>query len=68
MDDASVGPTVVPLDFLREITNGFAEEHELGSGSFGKVYLVRLMMYSYMSSSHQRYHTNIHLSSYFTKR
>ncbi|XP_047089189.1 cysteine-rich receptor-like protein kinase 44 isoform X1 [Lolium rigidum] len=39
MEDASVGPTVVPLDFLREITNGFAEEQELGSGSFGKVYL-----------------------------
>jgi len=39
MDDASDEPAVMPLDLLREITNGFSEERELGSGSFGKVYL-----------------------------
>lgn len=45
MDDASSEPTVVPLDLLREITNDFSEERKLGSGSYGKVYLVRLMVY-----------------------
>jgi hypothetical protein len=29
------------LDSLKEITNDFSEERKLGSGSFGKVYLVR---------------------------
>ncbi|KAM0878020.1 hypothetical protein ACQ4PT_035128 [Festuca glaucescens] len=39
MDHASLEPTVMPLDLLREITNGFSEEQMLGSGSFGQVYL-----------------------------
>ncbi|KAF6993027.1 hypothetical protein CFC21_009972 [Triticum aestivum] len=38
MDDACSRPTLMPLDLLREITNGFSEERRLGSGSFGKVY------------------------------
>uniref|UniRef100_A0ACD6AB74 Uncharacterized protein n=1 Tax=Avena sativa TaxID=4498 RepID=A0ACD6AB74_AVESA len=39
MEDASVEPTVMPLDLLRQITDGFSEERMLGTGSFGKVYL-----------------------------
>uniref|UniRef100_A0ACD5ZDR4 Uncharacterized protein n=1 Tax=Avena sativa TaxID=4498 RepID=A0ACD5ZDR4_AVESA len=39
MEDASVEPTVMPLDLLRQITDGFSEERMLGAGSFGKVYL-----------------------------
>jgi len=38
MSDASMEPTVMPLDLLREITNGFSEEQIIGSGSSGKVY------------------------------
>ena len=46
MDDASLEPTAeLPLDLLREITNDFSEERRIGSGSYGKVYLVRLMLY-----------------------
>lgn len=48
MDDASSEQTVVPLDLLREITDGFSEERKLGSGSYGKVYLVRLIMYIWL--------------------
>uniref|UniRef100_A0A453T3N8 Protein kinase domain-containing protein n=1 Tax=Aegilops tauschii subsp. strangulata TaxID=200361 RepID=A0A453T3N8_AEGTS len=44
MDDACSRPTLMPLDLLREITNGFSEERRLGSGSFGKVYEVRFMI------------------------
>ncbi|KAK1612859.1 hypothetical protein QYE76_036532 [Lolium multiflorum] len=39
MDDISSEPTVMSLDLLREITNDFSEEREIGRGSFGKVYL-----------------------------
>ncbi|KAF7104367.1 hypothetical protein CFC21_105266 [Triticum aestivum] len=39
MEDANSEPTVMPLDLLREITDGFSEERKLGSGSYGKVYL-----------------------------
>jgi hypothetical protein len=45
MDDAGSEPTIMPLDLLREITNGFSEERRLGSGSYGKVYEVRLVIY-----------------------
>lgn len=45
MDDASSETTFMTLDLLREITNDFSEERRIGSGSYGKVYLVRLMMY-----------------------
>lgn len=45
MDYASSETTVMPLDLLREITNDFSEERRIGSGSYGKVYLVRLMLY-----------------------
>ncbi|KAM0913771.1 hypothetical protein ACQ4PT_011944 [Festuca glaucescens] len=38
MEDAGVEPTVMPLHLLRKITNGFAENRMLGSGSFGTVY------------------------------
>lgn len=41
MDDASSEPRAVPLDLLREITDGFSEEQKLGSGSYEEVYLVR---------------------------
>jgi hypothetical protein len=44
MDDASAEPLVMPLDLLRRITNNFSEERKLGSGSYGKVYMVRLNM------------------------
>ncbi|XP_037443646.1 cysteine-rich receptor-like protein kinase 29 [Triticum dicoccoides] len=40
MDDASLEPTAeLPLDLLREITDGFSEERKLGSGTYGEVYL-----------------------------
>uniref|UniRef100_A0ACD5UJQ5 Uncharacterized protein n=1 Tax=Avena sativa TaxID=4498 RepID=A0ACD5UJQ5_AVESA len=41
MDNTSAEelPLVMPLDLLRGITNDFSEERELGSGSYGKVYM-----------------------------
>lgn len=42
--EACSEPTVMPLDLLREITDGFSEERRLGSGSYGKVYEVRFVI------------------------
>ncbi|KAF8655107.1 hypothetical protein HU200_061240 [Digitaria exilis] len=44
MDHPSCGglPRGIPFHLLEEITNGFSEERELGSGAFGKVYMVWL--------------------------
>ncbi|KAF7012143.1 hypothetical protein CFC21_026365 [Triticum aestivum] len=39
MDSENSEPLVMPLNLLREITDGFSEERKLGSGSYGKVYL-----------------------------
>lgn len=33
-----VAPEVMSLEFLKNITNDFSKERELGSGTFGKVY------------------------------
>lgn len=38
-------PKKVPLKLLEEITNGFAKEAKLGSGTFGELYKVRLSVY-----------------------
>nr|BAK00852.1 predicted protein [Hordeum vulgare subsp. vulgare] len=32
-------PTLVPLDLLLQITDGFSKERKIGSGSYGEVYL-----------------------------
>lgn len=38
----SVLPRDMPFHLLEEITDGFSEERKLGSGAYGKVYMVQL--------------------------
>lgn len=44
MDDHSGSglPRDIPFHVLEEITNDFSDERKLGSGAFGKVYMVRI--------------------------
>ena len=40
LDDASAGPTHLPLSLLAEITNNFSEVRRVGQGGFAVVYKV----------------------------
>jgi hypothetical protein len=44
MDHSSSGlPRKIPFHLLQEITDRFSYERKLGSGAYGKVYMVRLL-------------------------
>jgi hypothetical protein len=40
------GPTDFPWNLIEDITNGFAVEQKIGSGGYGVVYKVWLMIFT----------------------
>ena len=40
MSDESVTPRSLPFHLLEEMTNSFSEDQKLGSGAYGKVFMV----------------------------
>jgi len=46
-DSEQAGVTYLRFQHLREITNDFSEEREIGSGTYGVVYKVRSCMHGF---------------------
>jgi hypothetical protein len=49
LQDGSSKPRNLPLEYLRNITNNFSEERQLGEGGFGTVYKVGFQSSQYVT-------------------